>query len=421
MSTIPIRSRIIRFIDFLEIGQVLAAVSGWLLGFPLSLLIRRDPRLTAVIGRPGSTFSDNSKYFFLYAAESAGKDEKVVFLTTDPAIRDMINAAGGESAVYPSLKAFYLLLRCRVLAMDWLMIPYIYPLTHGAKLVQIWHGAPLKYIELDLYKKGLERMRACLRLFLKLKIRLIGRYPVYDVVVATSQEFIKRAFHSCFAAKKFIAAGYPRNDVLLGCPAIESVASRLALINVDQGVLNAVDSAKSNGNKICLYVPTFREEMDNPFTTQIDLLRLSKFALRNNLLFVLKLHPVMHGLYCIRNYPGLIEYAPLRDVYPLMPLCDLLITDYSSIYFDFLLLDRPILFFAYDLDDYLTKDRPMYFDYNAITPGAKCRNHDELESKMEAIIASGWDDGYAAMRKQVRSFTHDYMDNQSHRRLLAGI
>ena len=59
--------------------------------------------------------------------------------------------------------------------------------------------------------------------------------------------------------------------------------------------------------------------------------------------------------------------------------CDLLITDYSSIFFDFLLLDRPIVFFPYDLEQYLSQDRAMYFDYEIMTPGPKCRTYDELE------------------------------------------
>ena len=101
-----------------------------------------------------------------------------------------------------------------------------------------------------------------------------------------------------------------------------------------------------------------------------------------------------------------------------MAMSDLLITDYSSIFFDFLLLDRPIIFFAYDLEDYLQNDRNMYFNYDSMTPGAKCRTYDELELQLEQIVKNGCQDQYADTREKVRRFTHDHVDNQSSRRLI---
>jgi CDP-glycerol glycerophosphotransferase len=121
------------------------------------------------------------------------------------------------------------------------------------------------------------------------------------------------------------------------------------------------------------------------------------------------------------SYPRIVEYHPLGDVYPLLPLCDLLITDYSSIFFDFLLLDRPMIFFAYDLDKYLAEDRAMYFEYDSITPGVKCHNYDELESNIDIIMRNGCKDGYSRMRKEVRSLTHDRPDDLAGRRILSGI
>lgn len=419
MNRIFMRRRIHKMLY--PIRQPAAAIIGWIFGFPFSTVIRRDSRLTVVFNRPGGIFADNSKYFFVYAAEPAGKEERVVFLTSDSSIRNRINDAGGESVQYHSWKSFYLLLKAGKIVLDYYMIPFIYPLTRGAKIVQIWHGAPLKHIELDLNRKRMENRPAWWRKLSEYYDRLIGRYPLHDIVVSTSRGFIKSAFQSCFASKQFIATGYPRNDILFGWPDAGSAAHRLALINVDKRILQEVSSARARGSRICMFVPTFRKEMDDPFSKHVDLSRLSEFALGNNMIFVLKLHPNMHGQYRIGSYPGLLEYPPACDVYPIMPLCDLLITDYSSIFFDFLLLDRPVLFYAYDLDNYLSNDRAMYFDYNAMTPGAKCTDYDELESGIKAIISNGCRDEYADMRGKVRAFTHDYIDNQSHRRLLDSI
>ena len=126
----------------------------------------------------------------------------------------------------------------------------------------------------------------------------------------------------------------------------------------------------------------------------------------------------MSAQYGTSRHPNLLEYSPAKDVYPLMALSDLLITDYSSIFFDFLLLDRPILFFAYDLENYLSNDRNMYFDYDSMTPGAKCHSYDELEFQLEHIVNNGCQDQYADMRIKVRCYTHDHVNNKSSRRLI---
>jgi CDP-glycerol glycerophosphotransferase (TagB/SpsB family) len=399
--------------------QTFIAIVLWLIGFPLTLVMKRDPRLMIVINRPGTSFADNSKYFFVYATDLAQKDERIVMLTVDPVLQRKIFNAGGESVLHPSLQSFFLLLRCSkvVTDMDWFNFGS-YPLTSGAKLIQLWHGAPLKHIELDLYWKRLDRMPVWVRSLLRFQKWIIGRYPIYDIVISTSQWFITEVFEKCFKARQFVPTGYPRNDILFGWPVTDSIAYRLAWINVDKKALGMVNDCKAKGYKICLYVPTFRKELDDPFKSILKLERLSSFAKENNLIFVLKLHPFMHGHSRIQHHPNIITYEPLCDVYPLMPECDLLITDYSSIYFDFLLLDRPILFFAYDFEEYITQDRNIYFDYEAMTPGQKCYTYDEFELQLKSIVNNGCSDGWNEMRQKVRTYTHDHIDNQANRRLI---
>jgi len=407
---------------YFAMRQTLTAALLWLVVYPLKMVIKRDSGVIAVVSAPGLAFADNSKYFFVYAAELIRKDERVVMLTTSRTTQRMITAVGGESVVHPSWRSLFLLLKCGTVVTDFDWFKFgAYPLTHGAKLVQIWHGAPLKHIELDLYRKRLVGMPTWLLTLLKFQKTIIGRYPFYDVVVATSQWFITEVFQHCFKAKQFIATGYPRNDILSGWPDPDSISHRLAWINVDKRVLEAVKAARTDRQKICLYVPTFRKDMAGPFEKEIDLSRLSVFAKKKDLLVVLKLHPFMHGQCNIDQYPNLIEYAPLGDVYPLMAHCDLLITDYSSIFFDYLLLDRPIVFFPYDLEQYLSQDRAMYFDYETMTPGPKCRTYDELEQQIEKSIKDGCPDEYAEMRMNIRGYTHDHEDNQAHKRLFSSI
>lgn len=415
MAPASIRHIVIEILEGLR--QSITAVIGWLFGFTLTRFIKRNPGLILVISRSGPAFIDNSKYFFVYASEYFKGDEKVYFITGDRSIQRQITVAGGLSVLHPSLSSIWLILRAEKIVTDWVLLSTkIW--ASGATIIQIWHGAPLKHIELDVYKKRLSGMPAWLRTILEVQKKVIQRYPLYDIVVATSAGFIAEAFQQCFNAKKFIASGYPRNDILFGVPEPGSLAHRLFMINVDKQAIDVVSEARDSGKNICLYVPTFRKDMASPFDHEIDLEKFSAFAQQHNLLIVLKLHPFMHGLYKISQFSSLIEYTPLGDVYPLMALTDILITDYSSIFFDFLLLDRPILFFAYDLDHYLNQDRDMYFDYDAMTPGAKCKNYDELELQLEAILKKGCTDGYAEMRMKVKSYAHDHADNRSSQRLI---
>jgi CDP-glycerol glycerophosphotransferase len=405
---------------FITIRQTLIAILGWLLGFPLRIFIKRNPGLTVVISRPESGFADNSKYFFIYANNVIRERERVIMLTTDRTAKALISASGCESVLHPSWRSLFLLLRCSKVVtdnMDWYYFG-AYQLTRGAKLIQLWHGAPLKHIELDKYRKRLNDMPALFRPLLKIQKAIIGRYPVYDIFISTSQWFTDKTFKSSFKSKHFVATGYPRNDILFGWPSQESTAYMLAWINVDKQAFQKVTSLKNHGYYTCLYAPTFRKNLYNPFETSINLGRLSEFAKKINLLIILKLHPFMHDKYRISEYPNLLEYPPLCDVYPLMTITDILITDYSSIYFDFLLLDRPILFYPYDLDQYINHDRDMYFDYEAMTPGAKCHTYNELESAIERIIINGCRDEYSEFRHKIRSYTYDHFDDKAHERLI---
>jgi CDP-glycerol glycerophosphotransferase len=401
------------------IKQLVAAALAWLFAFPLTWVIGRDEGLTVVVGRGGRAFADNSKYFFIYASLAATEGRRCVFLAGHRSIQRAICEAGGEAVLHPSWRSVGLLLRCGTLCTDWAdWTDYGgYPLTRGATRVQMWHGAPLKHIELDVFRKRLAGLPFWQCWLLGLQKAVIGRFAQFDVVLATSQRFVEDVFRRCFKSREFLSAGYPRNDVLFGGLSPASKAYRLAEINVDQVAFDAVALAKEAGQKICLYAPTFRKSMGDPFQTDINLAQLAAFGKQHNILFVLKLHPSLKAQGAIEGHSNLLEYAPLGDVYPLMGHCDMLITDYSSIYFDYLLLDRPMVFFAYDLDRYLSEDREMYFDYDAMTPGAKCRNQAELEQEIENILAAGGDDGFAAMRATVRRYTHDHVDDKAAERL----
>ena len=94
------------------------------------------------------------------------------------------------------------------------------------------------------------------------------------------------------------------------------------------------------------------------------------------------------------GYKNIFFVRPDSDADPLLPLTDILVTDYSGIYFEFLLLDRPVVFFAFDYEKYVSQDRELYFPYGEVTPGPKAKNLRELMGYL-AEVSAGRDDDRA--------------------------
>jgi len=104
----------------------------------------------------------------------------------------------------------------------------------------------------------------------------------------------------------------------------------------------------------------------------------------------------------------------MSDVYAFTPYCDLLITDYSSVYLDYLLVDKPIVFFIYDFEHYTNSERDFYYDYNQVTPGPKC--YTWIDTINEALRLLKKDD-MAEQRSKTCVFFNQYKDGNSCERI----
>jgi CDP-glycerol glycerophosphotransferase (TagB/SpsB family) len=108
-----------------------------------------------------------------------------------------------------------------------------------------------------------------------------------------------------------------------------------------------------------------------------------------------------------------------QDIYNILSETDLLITDYSSVYFDYLLLNKPIIFAPFDIDSYIASERPLYYNYADVTPGPKARNWDEVIKCIEAIVRKS--DVYEEQRLKVDSVFNAYHDGYSSQRVYQAI
>ena len=132
--------------------------------------------------------------------------------------------------------------------------------------------------------------------------------------------------------------------------------------------------------KIILYAPTFRDE--EKFNNVFDFLDLEKFnqTLGNDYILALRLHPKIKNFYDdeISSQSIYINVSDWESEQELMLISDMLITDYSSIMIEYGILNRPIVFFTYDLDSYLTNERGFYYDFKKTVPGPIVYTSDEL-------------------------------------------
>lgn len=392
------------------------ALLSRLLASPIGWFVRRDPNLWLVIGREHGRFLDNAKYFFSWLHRNGGDGVKVVFLSEDEEVLGRLREAGAAAVRYPGLPAFRVLWRAGTAVFD-----TTDPIEHGrigflvgARVLQIWHGAPLKEIELAVYRRQLESVGRLARVFLRIYKKVLGRYRPCDVLVSTSGYFTERAFAPCLPAKRIVATGYPRNDVLLGGG---DYPADLVGINTDQESAERIAGHRRRGDRIVLYAPTFRSGLQSPFRAgKVDLARWSDHARGNGYLLVLKLHPFMRGRYESAKLPRVLDVSPGSDVYPLLRDVNLLITDYSSIFFDYLLLNRPVLFFPYDRAHYIAEDHPLLFDYDAMTPGPKLEDFEELLQTVKGTLTSEVDD-WAEARRRVARLTFDDRDARASERI----
>ncbi|GAA4917430.1 bifunctional glycosyltransferase family 2 protein/CDP-glycerol:glycerophosphate glycerophosphotransferase [Streptomyces coeruleoprunus] len=225
----------------------------------------------------------------------------------------------------------------------------------GQVLVQTQHGTPLKHMGLDL------RHRPAARGSLDFA-ELLRAIDKWDYLVSPNRH-ATLVFERVYpAAYRTLEYGYPRNDVFHRATAQDVAALRTAL-----GI--------PEGHTAVLYAPTHRDYL----TPQPRLLDLERVALALGPRFVIlaRSHPTHGDRLALPEHPRVIDVSAHPSVEELCLASDALVTDYSSLMFDYAALDRPIVVHTEDWEAY-DAARGTYFDVRAFPPGAVARSEDEL-------------------------------------------
>lgn len=339
------------------------------------------------------TFNYNSSYLFLYVKEHCPEIHPYYVMNDDKKREELGEKYGKEYFLDgKTMAGIRKIISCKV----WFTstAPPLYGVGFRKKYVilNLWHGIPLKKI-------GMEQKN------LSWFTRKYYKYLFadnYEGVITTSSHLVHIMSRSFLVEPERIKVwGQPRNDVLFS-----SNSEGKGLEEVFSGELPPYE-------KVVLYAPTFRDHEPTQLFPFQDMDRecLCQWLEEKKIFLCIRLH-----LYDQTGYQWIQELdrtgSRIRflnedrtvDIMEALKEFDLLITDYSSIYMDYLLTGKPILFLPYDQEAYL-KERGMNFPYDQVTPGPKPKTFQEFLNSMEDLLYNH--DGYVRQRESVNNFLNE--------------
>lgn len=347
---------------------------GW--GAARSLAVRRDPKLWVI----GSDFGlSDGGWAFHCAAMRLPDPPRIVWQVSGEKQRAQAIAAGVAWVDRDSREGFELALRAGVVAVTHGLGDVNRYAQRGAVIVQLWHGSPLKKLNLDspsVLNLGLlgrvPGAKRAIRAMYRAGTRSISVFPV------ACAEFVP-SMCSAFGltSREVLAIGEPRGDQLFaGTPETLRAASRALWERTIPDL---------GERRLILQAPTWRDgEVDPTIPSASDYRRIEEFCERTDSILVIRPHPKSVGDYHYSSDRVLVLDGSVQpEIMPLLWGVDVLVTDYSSILFDYSVTGCPILYLAPDLEHY-RDTRGLYIDYADICGGALLTTWDELLDRMDS-------------------------------------
>lgn len=324
----------------------IVAICFRLTSVTIACLIPKEKKLWVFGGWYGQRISDNPKYLLQYINNHQSHNTRAVWIYKNNNVKIEALRLKIEAYHYKSFKGILIQLRAS-------MVFYTHTIhtdlnsnyiSWNTKRIQMWHGIPLKKIGYD-DEFSFSRFR-------KNKLYRLTINNVNTYVLSTGGN-VSKIFQSAFdePPEKMLNSGFPRNDVFF----IKSKKKIEDEYNV-------------------LYMPTLRSGYDTTFNLlderyNFNLAAVDEFLREKDVKLTLRIHPANkpdEQMVKAIEISDNIYMSSSDDIYNEIGEYDCLITDYSSVMFDFALSGKQIIFAAFDLTEYLLDDRGMYFDYRSI-------------------------------------------------------
>ncbi len=308
-------------------------LSYLLLGF--SYLVPRNKKIW-VFGSFLGAFNDNAKYLFIYIVENH-PEIRPIWISGDKRTVNSLIDKGFEVYYKYSVKGFFYTLISKNYFFNVCLEDINVWTSGGATKINLWHGIPIKKIGFDVESP----------LFIpNLKNKFL--YPQYFI-------------HSDYVRNEILS--YPKDKVLNFIQKYEH-----------KSILELVQKLKK-WDKVFVYMPTYRDtKRDFIKEANIDFELLNTVLKEKNRFLILKFHHHTKLSINLEMYENIFVFKNI-DIYPILPFTDCLITDYSSIFFDYKLMNKEVILFSFDKDEYVKKDREMYYSYDFVTENQSVANN----------------------------------------------
>ncbi|MBQ8118080.1 MAG: CDP-glycerol glycerophosphotransferase family protein [Lachnospiraceae bacterium] len=342
----------------------------------------------------GRKMSDNPMRVLEYVIENEPQIE-AIWISRNPT-----SYKNAKIVKRNSLKSIYYILTAEVAFMNQGFIDFSpVNLLGGCYKVQLWHGVAWKKIVRDSMGEIVsEKDKKDRRVF-----DIINKYDLYISPSDLCCEVVKTAFNT--DDNHILKIGQPRNEILF---------------NDNARNINRTDFFESHRIeecKIVLYMPTFRDKTEEVFSFGQNTIsdRIIELEKKYNFVVIEKSH-----FWSLKRKDNIIDSGLINGVYYendktaeyLLSIADILITDYSSCFFDFLITDRPIIHYLYDYDYYSNQDRGLYYPKEYVACGDTPSNLRELFFSIEDNLNNPYKN--SEIRKKMRhKFIQYETDNNS--------
>ena len=331
----------------------------------------------------GQSYADSPKAIYEYMLKNEKyKEYKFVWIFNEPDKYDFLENNRNTIIIKRKGNLYQKFLHtAKYLIFNFKIPEYIIP-KKSQVFVQCWHGTPLKRLGCDLihYDNAMNTVEG-----MKKRYRIEAKRFSYLI---SPSKYCTEKFISAWDLKKInkeniiIEKGYPRNDFLYTYTEkdVESIKRKI----LDKQYAEY----KKNPKKIILYAPTFRANQYETgvgyiYKEEVDFDKLRK-ALGNEYIILFRPHYFVANAFNFDKYESFVyNVSEVDDVNELYIISDILITDYSSVFFDYANLKKPIIFYMYDLEHYRDESNGFYFDVEKELPGKIVRTDDEV---IEEII-----------------------------------
>ena len=352
----------------------------------------------------GRNYTGSPKYIYEeIVSQGLDNDFKCVWSFTNTDIEIPGNAIKVKRS-FP--KFLYYTLRSGTWIFDTRHLYYLKK-NKNTRYIQTWHGTPLKKLALDmdfLNTDGNDDIEKYHEDFRK-------NSASWDYLISQnsfSSEIFKRAFDF---KGEMLEIGYPRCDILINKNNSDDIDEIKSRLNIPKD------------KKIILYAPTWRENKFHSkeaykFTTEMDFDEMHD-QLSDDYILIVKFHYLVKENIDWSKYGDfIIECDADWDIQELYLISDIMITDYSSVMFDFAILKRPMIFFTFDLDDYKNNLRDFYFDMVEEVPGPICKTTEEVIGFIKNFNVNDYDKEYGEKYRRFNEKFNQFDDGNSSKKVI---